>query len=63
MQAFPAAAQWVAIKVELDVSPAATNHGSEEVHWLLQGLKLILKDESCVGRKAVCQIKAYLDQK
>lgn len=63
MQAFPAGAQWVAIKAELDVSPAATNHGSEEVHWLLQTLKVILKGESCVGRKAMCQTKAYLGQK
>lgn len=47
MQAFPAAAQWVTIKAELDVSPAATNHGSEEAHWLLQALKVILKCELC----------------
>lgn len=63
MQAFPAAAQWVAIKAKLDVSPAATNHDSEEAYWLLQALKVILKGESYVGGKAMCQMKAYLGQK
>lgn len=58
VQAFPAAAQLVTIKAELDVSPGATNHGSEEAHWLLQALNVIVKRESYVGRKAMCQIKA-----
>lgn len=60
MQTFPAAAQWVSIKAELDVSPAVTNHGSEEAHWLLQALKVILKGESYVPNKSIFRLEEIL---